>query len=236
MNPFYSRGYYNPKCDGTLDEYVRRQEEHSGTSCLFNGVRQFNLLWGEGFILPGRTAIRMMYNVGRGDEHYVVRDRETLVGAVAGAHSGKPGIFPVRAIIKNGAPPFEARPLRRKPENMTRQREFEMESLAARILFAEARHENLVQPLTIDKMHLLTHADHQQPGMILFALSLHHSYNAYIFDSTIPTAKTAYAWMSHDADRAGIKGEGGKELKHIASSGIKDSLAYVLLTEAAKPF
>lgn len=99
-HPFESRGWYNPKIHGSLEKYL---EEHNGRTVfpLFKGYKHFKMLWDRGYITPEITFIRIMYNVGRGDEYYLVIDEDTLEGVTAGFHSGKPGRHNIKQLLDN---------------------------------------------------------------------------------------------------------------------------------------
>lgn len=97
---------YNPAHDGSLEEYFKT---HDGSFAfpLFKGFDHFELLRKEGWLGPRMSIIRLMWNVGRGDEHFMVTDEFKLEGLVAEAHSGREGIHEPAELFK-GAPPFEA--------------------------------------------------------------------------------------------------------------------------------
>jgi hypothetical protein len=97
---------YNPERDGTLAEYL---ETHDGHSCfpLFKGLGDFQLLKDEGWLEPRISIIRLMWNVGRGDEHFFVTDEFYLEGIENDHHGGRAGIHTPENIFKK-APPFEA--------------------------------------------------------------------------------------------------------------------------------
>ncbi len=113
-DPFQPQCWYDPKKHGSLDDYLKIQLDSTGTFCLFKGVKQFNLLWDAGYIISNFTCIRLMYNLGRGDEHYCVIDKNTVSGVNAGFHAGKPGTHEIKDILAKDAPAFEAHPLKRK--------------------------------------------------------------------------------------------------------------------------
>lgn len=101
---FEQTSYYNPKHHGDLENYF---EEYDGQRAfpLFKGEKHFNMLWKQGYILPGLTIIRVMWNVGRGDEHFEILDKKTLEGIDANYHAGHQGKHPIS--ILNKCPPYE---------------------------------------------------------------------------------------------------------------------------------
>jgi hypothetical protein len=111
---------YDPSSDGSLDAYLRRQFDNNGTYCLFRGYKHFRMLWKEGYVIPGMTAIRLMYNFGREDEHYLVIDEKTLEGIILPAHAGKPGRHLVRKILNRSTPLWEAHDLDEQKRNGSR--------------------------------------------------------------------------------------------------------------------
>ncbi len=113
---FESKCYYQPKRDGTLDEFLRGQFDNIGTFRQFKGVDQFNMLWERGYLVPKLSCIRLMYNLGRGDECYAVIGQNMLGGLDAGYHAGRAGRHQVRYVLTKNAPPFEALHLEEDPE------------------------------------------------------------------------------------------------------------------------
>lgn len=97
---------YTPERDGDLLAYLLPQIDGGSCMRLFYGLEQFNLLRNEEWIKPGMTHLRFMYNVGRGDAHYLVTEDWKLEGIAANHHEGEAGIFELEGIF-NGAPPFE---------------------------------------------------------------------------------------------------------------------------------
>ncbi|HLC78692.1 MAG TPA: hypothetical protein VJH92_06210 [Candidatus Nanoarchaeia archaeon] len=116
MTTWDNRGAaYNEKRDGSLEEYF---EDHDGISAfpLFYGYGQFKMLWDRGYLMPSVSIIRVMWNVGRGDEHFGVVDENTLEGISAPMHSGRPGIHDVRKVLDDKkCPAWEAQYLDPKP-------------------------------------------------------------------------------------------------------------------------
>jgi hypothetical protein len=108
INPTYfspNSACYSPKRDGPLGKFLA--EIGHGTFPLFQGLKDFEMLQKEGWLAPRMSMIRLMWNVGRDDEHFEVTEDFKLEGIIANAHSGKPGIHEPAKIFEN-APPFEA--------------------------------------------------------------------------------------------------------------------------------
>jgi hypothetical protein len=115
---FSTGGCYNPQRDGDLDKYL---EVHNGRSCfpLFHGIKWFYTLRDNGLFLPDFSVVRLMWNMGRGDEHFCLTQDYKLEGMQANYHSGRPGIHEPEAILTDENPPWEAfnlalSPLRRE--------------------------------------------------------------------------------------------------------------------------
>jgi hypothetical protein len=115
-NIFFGGGWYNPERDGTLEEYLTLHDGHSSFP-LFRGYSQFKLLVDEGYILPEWSAIRLMWNVGRDDEHFFIDENFQLVGCDdLRHHAGRPGTFdPEEFLERKDLPPWEAHNLNRNP-------------------------------------------------------------------------------------------------------------------------
>jgi hypothetical protein len=103
-NFFEEHNYYTPSRDGTLEQYL---ESHDGTYAfpLFKGYEHYKLLWNDGWIQPEVTAIRLMWNVGRGDEYLGILDKDTCVGIQLPAHSGRPGNHSIKEILSDSSTP-----------------------------------------------------------------------------------------------------------------------------------
>ena len=93
---------YNPKRDGSLDNYL---STHTGfrTFPLFKGYEPFKLLWDGGYLVPGLSTIRRMWNVEREDEYYLVMGEDQLTGLKGCAHSGIPGNHDPRKLLAEGS-------------------------------------------------------------------------------------------------------------------------------------
>ena len=100
---------YSPERDGPLEEYLELQFD--GMVCrLFKGMEHFQMLRDKGWLLPNVSTIRLMYNAGRGDEHYLVTVGFQLQGIVHAHHGGREGVLAPEDILAD-APPFEAQSL-----------------------------------------------------------------------------------------------------------------------------
>jgi hypothetical protein len=82
---------------------------------LFKGHEYFQKLWEEGYLMPGASIIRVMYNTSRGDEHYLVLGEKELKGLQIPLHSGMPGTHHPKIILREDTPPWEAQALNPKP-------------------------------------------------------------------------------------------------------------------------
>jgi hypothetical protein len=107
---------YHPKRDGALEEYLKA---HNGFTCmpLFKGYGQYKMLWDKGYLQPRVSVIRLMWNVGRGDEHFIVTKDNRLEGCTGlEFHSGRPGIHDPKVVLSaRNCPVWEAQHLNRKP-------------------------------------------------------------------------------------------------------------------------
>lgn len=100
---------YTPARDGPLVEYLQRRDGLSSFP-LFRGIEHFNMLRDQGWLAPRMSIIRLMWNAGRGDEHFEVTEDFFLEGIPNDAHGGRPGIHSPEKVL-DGAPPFEAQNL-----------------------------------------------------------------------------------------------------------------------------
>jgi hypothetical protein len=91
--------WYNQEQHGDLEKYF---EVYNGISAfpLFKGTKHFKMLWDQGYIEPGITTIRVMWNMGRDDEHFDIVDENTLEGIAAPAHSGRSGRHSINILDK----------------------------------------------------------------------------------------------------------------------------------------
>ncbi|MFH1506625.1 MAG: hypothetical protein ABIE94_06610 [archaeon] len=108
MEPvFQCGGYYVPERDGPLQEYLKT---HNGRSAfpLFKGYEMYETLRDEGYLAQHYSIVRLMWNIGRDDEHFLVVDDFQLEGMVAAAHSGRDGVHDPKDILTDDGPPWEA--------------------------------------------------------------------------------------------------------------------------------
>jgi hypothetical protein len=107
---WHSNAWYTPKRDGSLEDYLGI---HDGLSSfpLFKGYEHFRMLKDRGFFLPCYSVIRVMYNIGRGDEHYLVTDDFQLEGVEVNVHAGKAGTHDPKKLLSGRCPPWEAQNL-----------------------------------------------------------------------------------------------------------------------------
>jgi hypothetical protein len=73
------------------------------------------MLWEQGYLLQNFSYIRLMWNIGRGDEHFLVLEEGLLQGLEAGIHSGREGIHKPEKILRKKNPCWEAQHLAREP-------------------------------------------------------------------------------------------------------------------------
>lgn len=114
---------YEPKRDGPLEEYLKIRD---GFSCfpLFRGYKQFKMLWDLGYLEPHISVIRLMWNLGRGDEHYGVLGEFELEGIENHAHGGEVGTHDVRKLLKRKQINFEALHLATTPISRVTERRY----------------------------------------------------------------------------------------------------------------
>ena len=110
---FESEAWYKPERDGSLEDYF---ETHDGFSTfpLFRGVEIYEKLLKEGYLIPNYSIIRLMWNFGREDEHFLVVENGRLQGIQSPAHAGRKGVMDYKEIIKEEGPCFEAQNLKVK--------------------------------------------------------------------------------------------------------------------------
>ena len=110
-HPLDPEPWYKENRDGKLEEYIAERVKHDtfGVFPLFKGYTWYEKLWDLGYLLPDRSYVRLMWNIGRGDEHFVVLSREEIKGLhdVPG-HPGREGIHKVRKVLTNKSPVWEA--------------------------------------------------------------------------------------------------------------------------------
>lgn len=100
---------YQATHHGTLGHYIAVCKSRS-LFPVFYGIEQFEMLKQSGWLRPGMSYIRLMWNSERGDEHFLVTEDGKLEGVELNRHSGREGIHEPAHILK-GAPPFEAQHL-----------------------------------------------------------------------------------------------------------------------------
>ncbi len=88
INPFQDSYYYKLERDGSLEKYL---EIHDGITSfpLFKGIEIYQKLFDEGYLVPNVSVIRLMWNIGREDEHFLVLEDGKLEGLSLSAHSGE---------------------------------------------------------------------------------------------------------------------------------------------------
>lgn len=116
QDKFRGKPQYHSRRDGSLEKHL---ELHDGfrSHALFKGYRHFRMLWDRGYLVPDISVIRIMWNVGREDEHYLVRGKYKITGIQAPAHSGKPGDYDPREVLSGNCPVFEAQSLNPDPKS-----------------------------------------------------------------------------------------------------------------------
>ena len=109
--------WYQPERDGTLEDYLKI---HNGQFSfpLFKGYGQYKMLWDEGYLEPQISFIRLMWNIGRGDEHFIVLGEYEIEGiSDLPAHAGREGVYDVRELLdSDDCPLYEAQGFNRNPE------------------------------------------------------------------------------------------------------------------------
>jgi len=103
---FFGKGEYHPEVDGTLEEYL---QTHNGRTAfpLFRGIKYFTIMKKRGWLEPRWTIVRLLWNTGRGDEHFFVTENFQLEGMEGPAHSGREGIHAPSKILKMDGPLWE---------------------------------------------------------------------------------------------------------------------------------
>ena len=110
----YSTGLYVPKRGGSLEKYLETHDGHS-VFPLFRGPKMFEILMKKGYFLPDYSVVRLMWNVGRGDEHFYVDKDYKLVGVDVPVHAGRHGVHSYKDILKDDGPSWEASSLATTP-------------------------------------------------------------------------------------------------------------------------
>jgi hypothetical protein len=111
----WSKPWYNPKRDGSLEEFLEKFD----FSCtpLFKGYEHYKLLWDKGYLEKDISIIRLMWNMGRDDEHFIVIGEYQIQGLRLPAHSGREGIYDPRILLEEkDCPSWEAQSLNPNPK------------------------------------------------------------------------------------------------------------------------
>lgn len=85
--------------EDSIFEYL---DIYDGSSAVptFRGSIAFEYLRYQGLILPGHTYIRLMWNLGRGDEFFNITLRYELLGAdYVPAHTARSGVFTPEEVL-----------------------------------------------------------------------------------------------------------------------------------------
>ena len=109
------REAYNPRRDGALEKYLSYFDGRTSHG-LFYGLESYQKLWGEGWLRPGYSFIRLNYGLDRGDEGFLVCIDGKLEGIEANFHTARGGIHNPEKIFDESAPVFTAEQLPRNPE------------------------------------------------------------------------------------------------------------------------
>jgi hypothetical protein len=104
---------YTRERDKSIADYLQRLAgtddvtRETWAAAFFQGFETYQELWNDGYLLPGFSHLRIMYNHARYDEHYWICEGGLLEGADLPAHAGKPGIHKPQDILIDGVPEFE---------------------------------------------------------------------------------------------------------------------------------
>lgn len=113
-----SSAHYIEKRDGSLKDYIRNCKRNCSNP-LFKGHKAYHMLWDQGYLEPGVSRIRLMFNHARGDGLYDVVSRDEVEGIVREEemHSGKEGKYSVLELLSGeDSPCFEAEGLNPDPK------------------------------------------------------------------------------------------------------------------------
>lgn len=91
--------HYRGSIDGDIKKYLIEAHSNGMVCPTFKGYEPFEQLWDLGVVTPQITSIRLMFNIGRGDEHYIVADKEHLEGIVIKAHPGQEGLHITKELL-----------------------------------------------------------------------------------------------------------------------------------------
>lgn len=115
-DPFDPRAWYTARRDGPLDEYLEVYDGHNAFP-LFRGYRHYKMLWDRGYFIPNFSVIRVMWNIGRDDEHFLVTGEYSVAGIWAPAHAGRDGVHDPRKLLNpRRCPPWEAQHMSLDPQ------------------------------------------------------------------------------------------------------------------------
>ena len=105
---------YSPERDGDLKTYLESRDGRA-TTYVFKGFKHYRLLWDQGFLMPGISHIRLMWNFARDDEYFTVKGKHEIEGiSDLPAHAGRPGIYDPAKVLEEGLL-FEAHYLNPEP-------------------------------------------------------------------------------------------------------------------------
>ena len=93
---------YNPRRDGSLDDFLSTHTGHRAFPS-FKGYEPFKLLWDQGYLSPGLTTIRIIWNDERENEHYLVLEEFKLMELKSCTHYGIPGEYDPRKLLVEGS-------------------------------------------------------------------------------------------------------------------------------------
>lgn len=106
QSPFerFRSPWYQKERDGKLSDFLEERCFGGGTVALFKGIEGFNFLKENNLFKSGATSIRVMWNIGRGDEYYKVVENngEIMLEGITstGSHDGNPGLHKPEDILE----------------------------------------------------------------------------------------------------------------------------------------
>jgi hypothetical protein len=101
---------YDPKIN-SLEEYLKVYDG-SRAFPLFKGYAHYKMIWDKGLFIPDWSIIRIMFDRGRGDEHYWVTGEFEITGLEHEYHGGKPGKHDPRKVLAGECSVWEAQHLK----------------------------------------------------------------------------------------------------------------------------
>ncbi len=117
----FSHVWYTPERDGDLKTYLESRDGRT-TTYVFKGFKQYKMLWDEGYLEPEISHIRLMWNVGRGDEFFGVKGLHEIEGYDnVPVHTARSGIHDPEKVLEEG-PLFEAHCLNPNPVQRVRKK------------------------------------------------------------------------------------------------------------------